>query len=60
MKKGHRVMTITIGVVCFVLTYVMSMQFKIVEETKKRLKANSNYEMCIDNLLFNMTFIIHN
>ncbi len=23
-----------------------------VEETKKRLKANSNYDMCIDNLLF--------
>lgn len=32
----------------------------IVEETKKRLKANSNYDMCIDNLLFNMTFIMHN
>lgn len=27
---------------------------KIVEETKKRLKQNSNYDMCIDNLLFNM------
>ncbi len=27
---------------------------EIVEETKKRLKANSNYDMCIDNLLFNM------
>ena len=26
----------------------------IVEETKKRLKANSNYDMCIDNLLFNI------
>ena len=26
----------------------------IVEDTKKRLKANSNYDMCIDNLLFNM------
>ena len=26
----------------------------IIEETKKRLKANSNYDMCIDNLLFNM------
>ena len=33
---------------------------EIVEETKKRLKANSNYDMCIDNMLFNMTFIIHN
>ena len=32
----------------------------IVEQTKKRLKANSNYDMCIDNLLFNMIFIIHN
>jgi len=33
---------------------------EIVEQTKKRIKANSNYDMCIDNLLFNMTFIIHN
>ena len=33
---------------------------EIVEQTKKRLKANSNYDMSIDNLLFNMTFIIHN
>ena len=27
---------------------------KIVENTKKRLKANSNYDMCIDNMLFNI------
>lgn len=33
MKKGKRVMTITIGLVCFVLSYVMFMQFKTVEET---------------------------
>lgn len=26
----------------------------IVEDTKKRLKANSNYNMCIDNMLFKM------
>ena len=26
----------------------------IVEETKKRLQQNANYDMCIDNLLFNM------
>ena len=26
----------------------------IVEDTKKRLKANSNFDMCIDNLLFNI------
>lgn len=26
----------------------------IVEETKKRLKANSNYNMCIDNMLFQL------
>ena len=32
---------------------------EIVEQTKKRLKANSNYDMCIDSLLFNMTSIIH-
>ena len=29
----------------------------IVEETKKRLKANSNYDMCIDNLLFNINYL---
>lgn len=33
---------------------------EIVEQTKKRLKANSNYDMCIDNLLFSMTSEIHN
>lgn len=33
MKKGKRVMTATVGLICFVLTYVMFMQFKIVEET---------------------------
>lgn len=33
---------------------------EIVEQTKKRLKANSNYDMCIDNLLFSMTSAIHN
>lgn len=27
---------------------------KIVENTKKRLRQNANYDMCIDNLLFNM------
>ena len=27
---------------------------KVVEDTKKRLKANSNFDMCIDNLLFGM------
>lgn len=27
---------------------------KIVENTKKRLKQNANYDMCIDNMLFNM------
>ena len=27
---------------------------KIVENTKKRLNQNANYDMCIDNLLFNM------
>ena len=40
------------------ITYIKCIE--IVEQTKKRLKANSNYDMCIDNLLFNMTFIIHN
>ena len=27
---------------------------KIVEETKMRLKQNANYDMSIDNMLFNM------
>lgn len=27
---------------------------KIVENTKKRLKQNGNYDMCIDNLIFNL------
>lgn len=27
---------------------------EIIEDTKKRIKANSNYDMCVDNLLFNM------
>ena len=27
---------------------------KIIEDTKKRIKANSNYDICIDNMLFNM------
>ena len=26
----------------------------IVEETKRRIKANSNYDMSIDNMLFNI------
>ena len=26
----------------------------IVEETKKRIRANGNYNMCIDNMLFNI------
>ena len=29
----------------------------IIEDTKKRLKANSNYDMCIDNLLFNIWYL---
>lgn len=31
----------------------------IVEETKKRLKSNSNYNMCIDNMLLKMWEEIH-
>ncbi len=33
MKKGKRIMTVTIGLICFVLTYVMFMQFRTIEET---------------------------
>lgn len=31
-KKGKIIMTVTIGLICFILTYVMFMQFKVVEE----------------------------
>lgn len=33
MKKGKIIMTITIGLICFVLAYVMFMQFRTIEET---------------------------
>lgn len=33
MKKGKKVMTVTIGLICFILTYVMFMQFRTIEET---------------------------
>lgn len=33
MKKGKGIMIVTIGLVCFVLAYVMFIQFKTVEET---------------------------
>lgn len=33
MKKGKIIITVTIGLICFILTYVMFMQFKSVEET---------------------------
>lgn len=33
MKKGKIVMIITVGIVCFILALVMSMQFKVVQQT---------------------------
>jgi len=33
VKKGKNVMIITIGCICFILTYVMFMQFKVVRQT---------------------------
>lgn len=33
MKKGKKAMTITIGIACFALVTVMTMQFKVVNET---------------------------
>ncbi len=33
MKKGKKIMIVTIGLICFLLTYVMCMQFKVIEET---------------------------
>ena len=37
------------------LRYINSID--IIENTKKRLSANSNYDMCIDNLLFNIWYV---
>ena len=34
--------------------YLYTNCIKIVEKTKKRLKQNGNYDMCIDNLVFSM------
>lgn len=34
--------------------YLYTNCINIVENTKKRLKQNANYDMCIDNLVFNM------
>ncbi len=34
--------------------YLYTNCINIVENTKKRLKQNGNYDMCIDNLVFNM------
>ena len=33
MKKGKNIIIITIGLICFLLTYVMFIQFKTIEET---------------------------
>lgn len=33
MKKGKVVITITVGLICFILTYVIFIQFKTIEET---------------------------
>lgn len=35
MKKAKITMTITIGIMCFLLTMIIFMQFKVVEETQK-------------------------
>ena len=34
--------------------YLYTNCIKIVENTKKRIKQNANYDMCIDNMVFNM------
>ena len=39
------------------IKYLNCMQ--IVQETKKRLKANSNYNMCIDNMIMTIWEEIH-
>ena len=33
VQKGKITMTITIGLVCFVLVYVMFIQFRVIEKT---------------------------
>ncbi len=33
MKKGKNIMIVTIGIICFILTYVIFIQFKTIEET---------------------------
>ena len=33
MEKGKKIITLTIGLICFILTYVIFIQFKTVEET---------------------------
>ncbi len=33
MKKGKNIMIVTIGLICFILTYVIFIQFKTIEET---------------------------
>lgn len=42
LKKGKIIMTITIGIACFALVLVMTMQFKIVNETD--IYINRKYE----------------
>ena len=33
LKKGKNIMIMTIGLICFILTYVIFVQFKTIEET---------------------------
>ena len=33
LKKGKNIMIVTIGLICFILTYVIFIQFKTIEET---------------------------
>ena len=40
--------------------YIYADCINIVEETKKRLKQNGNYDMCIDNMIFNLKDKISN
>lgn len=39
--------------------YVYTYCIEIVENTKKRLNGNGNYDMCIDNMLFNMWGVLN-
>ena len=51
MKKGQKIMTLTIGLICFVLSYVMFMQFKFVKKTEFTTIKNMRTDELKEELL---------